>query len=380
MNLLLITASYPPVLGGLQTVAHQVARHMHQRGHAVYVLTMRYPRYLAHREIRDGIPVERLFFIRPSLCDLRRKRLDIFLAACFYYPFTIRRLATIARTFQPQVVNLHFPTHPTPFVLHLRKRQHFRLVVSLHGHDVLGDRQRSDYEREQLRQVLRQADAITTCSEALLRAAIAVEPGIADRASVHYNGVDLSRFADSTIFPHPRPYLLFVGRLSYAKGVDLLLEAFAQVAAHHPDVDLLIAGDGEARAQLETLTTAHALSSRVHFLGRASPLQVVQLLNGCLFAVFPSRIELFGIVAVEAMAAGKAVLATQVGGFPEVLPVPPNALVPPCVEAIAAVLDDWLMRREEISLGGQQNRVHAQRFEQGAMLRQFEATLIGTPQ
>lgn len=376
MNLLLISTSYPPVLGGLQTVAQQVARHMHKRGHAVRVLTMRYPRHLPPHEVDDGLVINRWLMLRPNLPDLRRGRLDAFLAACVYYPLTLRRLARLMQTFQPTVINFHFPTHLTPFVLWLRRHYAFRLVVSLHGHDVLGDATRTPYEQAQLRTILQAADSITACSADLLQCAAALVPSIAPRAAVHYNGVDLARFADRTPFAHPRPYLLYLGRLEATKGVDLLLEAFAQATPQHPDLDLLLAGEGNQRGALTAQAAALGITDRVQFLGQVAPSQVAHLLNGAQFVVLPSRAETFGIAAVEAMMAGKAVLATKVGGFPEVLPVPPNRLVEPTVDALANALSDWLARLEEVQRAGEQNRAHAQRFSLAASMTRYEATLL----
>ncbi len=376
MNLLLISTSYPPVLGGLQTVAHQVAQHMQAQGHSVRALTMRYPRSLPPHEIRDGIPITRWLMLRPNLPDLRRGRLDAFLAACVYYPLTLRRLARLMQTFQPKVVNFHFPTHLTPFVLWLRRHYAFRLVVSLHGHDILGDSARSAYEGRQFRQLLAQADAVTACSADLLAKATALVPSIAPRIAVHYNGVDLARFADQTPYKHTRPYVLYLGRLEATKGVDLLLEAFAQATIQHPDLDLLLAGEGSQRGALTAQAAALNMADRVHFLGQVAPSQVAHLLNGAQFVVLPSRAEPFGIVAVEAMAAGKAVLATRVGGFPEVLPAPPNRLVEPTVSALASALRDWLAHPAEVQRAGEQNRAHAQRFSLAASMARYEATLL----
>lgn len=377
MNLLLISTSYLPVLGGLQTVTHQVAQHMHTRGHSVRVLTMRYPRHLPPHEVRDGVPIARWLMLRPNLPDLQRRRLDAWLAACLYYPLTLRRLARLMETFQPQIVNFHFPTHLTHFVLWLRRRYTFRLVVSLHGHDVLGDSTRTPYEQRQFRRLLAQADAVTACSADLLQRAVALAPSIAPHAAVHYNGVDLMRFADTTPFVYPRPYLFCFGRLVSTKGVDILLSAFAQVANMQPELNLLVAGDGEERQALEAYACALGIGDRVHFLGRATPQQIVQLLNGAQFVVLPSRSEPFGITAVEAMAAGKAVLATRVGGFPEVVPVPPNQLVAPEVEALRATLAEWLSNLEAVRRAGEQNRAHAQRFDLKNTLQQYEQTLLG---
>jgi glycosyltransferase involved in cell wall biosynthesis len=340
---------------------------------------MRYPRHLPPHAIHDGVPITRWLMLRPTLPDLRRGRLDALLAALFYYPLTLRRLARLMQTFQPQTVNFHFPTHLTHFVLWLRRHYTFRLVVSLHGHDVLGDSTRSAYERRQFRQLLAQADAVTACSADLLAKATALVPSMAPRAAVHYNGVDLARFADKTPFPHPRPYLLFFGRLIATKGVDLLIEAFAQAAQSVPDLDLLFAGDGVLRQTLILRAAALGVAERIHFLGQVSPQRVVSLLNSAQFVILPSRAEPFGIAAVEAMAAGKAVLATHVGGFPEVLPVPPNLLVEPTLDALTAALNNWLNHLDAVQRGGEQNRAHAQRFDLAHALRRYEATLLGAP-
>lgn len=377
MKLLLLSTSYPPVLGGLQTVAQQVAQHMHQHGHAVQVLTMRYPRHLPPYELCDGIPIARWLMLRPNLPDLERGRLAVWLASCLYYGLTLRRLAHLMETFQPQAVNFHFPTHLTHFVLWLRRRYTFRLVVSLHGHDVLGDSARTAYERRQFRQLLEQADAVTACSADLLKRAIACVPSIAARAAVHYNGVDLTRFADATSFEHPRPYALYVGRLDISKGLDLLIEAFAQAAERAPELDLLLAGEGALRSTLTERLAALGLSDRVHLLGQIAPQGILRLLNGAQFVVLPSRQETFGIAAIEAMAAGKAVLATRVGGLPEVLPVPPNQLVEPEVESLRQALCLWLGDLEAVRQAGELNRIHARRFDLKYTLQQYEKTLLG---
>lgn len=375
LRVLIVSTSYLPVLGGVQTVAHQVASYMNKCGHQVQVFTMHHPRHLPHHENLDGVSIERLFFSRPSLNNLLQKRPDLFLASCFYYFPVLRHISRFVRSFQPQTVHFHFPTHLTPFVLYLRQHFSFRLVVSLHGHDVLGNSQRPTSLQVQFRRLLRQSDAITTCSEDLRRTVISMQPEIADRVRVHYNGVDLTRFEDQVPFQHPRPYILFVGRLTYTKGVDLLLQAFAQVNFEHPDVDLIIAGDGPFYEELSELTLRLNLKGSVHFLGRAGATEVVRLMNGCLFVVVPSRTEQFGIVAVEAMAAGKAVIASCVGGLSEVLPVPPNLLISPGVESLSTSMGDWLAHHDEVRLKGEQNRIHARKFDLSSTLRQFETTL-----
>jgi glycogen(starch) synthase len=327
MRFLLLPSSYPPVLGGLQTVAHTLARNLIQRGHDVQVVTNRYPRSLPARQVLNGVPVYRWLFLMPDLDHLRERRPDMFLASLCFSPFTLFRLTRRMQNFRPEVVNVHFPDAQVPFVLWLRRWFDFRLVVSLHGHEIerwFLDEPLSIVHRplsmlRRLRTILQEADGVTTCSRYLLNKAIQLEPSVAEKGRVIHNGIDPRRFKDKTSYPHPRPYILAYGRLTYKKGFDMLQSAFAQVARGHPGVDLIVAGDGQEREALQSQAHGLELDRRVHFFGRATPKEVVQLLNGCLFVVLPSREEPFGIVALEALAAGKPILATRVGGLPELL-------------------------------------------------------------
>jgi glycosyltransferase involved in cell wall biosynthesis len=133
------------------------------------------------------------------------------------------------------------------------------------------------------------------------------------------NGVDPERFTDKSFHFHPRPYVFAFGRLTHKKGFDMLLEAFARAETAVQETDLIIAGEGEEWNALGLQVQRLGLTGRVHFRGRATPEEVVRLLNGALFVVVPSRSEPFGIVALEALAAGKPLLATSTGGLAEFL-------------------------------------------------------------
>jgi glycosyltransferase involved in cell wall biosynthesis len=329
MRVLLLPNSYPPVLGGLQTVAHMLAQHLAHRGHSVRVVTNRYPHSLLNHEVRDGVPVSRWLLLKPDLAHLRRGRPELFLASLYYYPNTNFRLTRLMKAFRPDVVNVHFPDAQISFVLHLRRRFEFRLVVSLHGHDIerftgeedMGVWRALHYDGRSLAKLLRVADVVTACSRHLLEKAIRLEPSVQAKGRAIYNGIDRQRFQDKSRHSHNRPYLLAVGRLTRVKGFDLLLEAFAQLGTAYRWLDLILVGEGEDRDVLFAQVRRLALEGRVHFFGRGSSEEVVQLLNGCLFVIVPSRMESLGIVALEALAAGKPVLATRVGGLGEVLAV-----------------------------------------------------------
>jgi glycosyltransferase involved in cell wall biosynthesis len=113
--------------------------------------------------------------------------------------------------------------------------------------------------------------------------------------------------------PHPRPYFFFAGRLEVIKGLDDIVPAFRD----YPDADLLIAGDGEHRHELERLAAG---SPRIKFLGRLPSEALEQYYAHAVATIVPSvGYETFGFVVIEAFRRGSPVLARRVGPLPELV-------------------------------------------------------------
>ncbi|MDN5344453.1 MAG: 1,4-alpha-glucan branching enzyme [Clostridia bacterium] len=113
--------------------------------------------------------------------------------------------------------------------------------------------------------------------------------------------------------------ILFVGRLVVEKGVQVLLEALARLGGLYPDVRLTIAGAGPYAGELQALAGRLGVAGQVEFTGFVSEAVRNQLLARSQVAVFPSLYEPFGIVALEAMAAGVPVIVSRTGGLAEVV-------------------------------------------------------------
>lgn len=113
------------------------------------------------------------------------------------------------------------------------------------------------------------------------------------------------------------PLLLVAANLVRRKGVDVLVEALAGLAGEALHPALWIAGDGPERGALASLVKARSLEGQVRFLGRRG--DVPDLLAACDVFVLPSRLEGLGVAALEAMAAGRPVVASRVGGLGEVV-------------------------------------------------------------
>ncbi|WP_214084130.1 glycosyltransferase family 4 protein [Methanoculleus sp.] len=114
-------------------------------------------------------------------------------------------------------------------------------------------------------------------------------------------------------FDPDSPLVLFVGRLAWQKGPDMLVDAAPNLLRKHPDGQFAFIGDGQMRPGLET----RARSLPVRFLGRLTDTDYVTLLNASDIVAIPSRNEPFGLVLLEAWSAGRCVVASDVGGLSE---------------------------------------------------------------
>jgi phosphatidyl-myo-inositol alpha-mannosyltransferase len=171
-----------------------------------------------------------------------------------------------------------------------------------------------------------------------------------DRFEVVPNGVAVARFAE---VPEPgarrdaeRPTLLFVGRLEPRKGLGTLIQAFIRLRADRPGVRLLIVGEGPERARCEAVLPG-ALREDVRFLGRVSDQELVAAYAQADLYVSPALGgESFGIVLLEAMAAGRPVVASDIPGYRSVVtPDRDGVLVAPgdpasLAAAIGALLEN----------------------------------------
>jgi glycosyltransferase involved in cell wall biosynthesis len=168
--------------------------------------------------------------------------------------------------------------------------------------------------------------------------------------------------------------LCFLGRLVPLKGVDLLLRAFSEVVAELPDAELEIVGDGPQRAELEELATALGLTDRVVFRGWLDPSGCVEALGRCDVFVFPSLQEAGGVAVLEAMAAGRPVIAARWGGPAELLDDDCAILVP--VDSAAEFGDGLVAAMLDLSADPARRRIlgHSARRRAG---REFDwATLV----
>ncbi len=235
------------------------------------------------------------------------------------------------------VLHLHSPNPTAEMAVLLNPSCRRRLVVS-YVSDVVRQRIFFPLYRCLLDRILSAADAVIVSSRGLLENSEGLA-GCRDKCRVVPFGIDLDEY------PYPSapaeadpPFVLFVGRLVYYKGVQYLVEAARRLGRWK----FVIAGDGPYYATLKMM--AEGMEDRVVFTGEVDDMYRASLMRECALLVLPSvaRSETFGIVQLEAMACWKPVINTSLPtGVPEVsLDGITGFTVPPCdVDALAEAVD-----------------------------------------
>lgn len=372
LSIWLVTASYAPHVGGLQTLVAQLAGGLQMAGHRVRLFTQRSPHALPAREMLQGVLVERWFFLLPQWGDLRRGRLDLFFAGAVFFPLTLARLCWRIARERPTIIHAHFASEPALFVALARFVFPFRFVLTLHGDDVEGAPHRSRFGRWLFQFAARRADVVTACSQYLLEQAQRLEPTLANKSQPTPNGLALSTLPPTIEGAH----WLCVARLMPKKGVDVLLHALHLIS--DPPLVWLV-GDGPEKPHLAQLLRTLQIESFVQLRGALSRSETMELMAQCALVIVPSRQEPFGLVALEAMAFGKPVVASRVGGLPEVLAEAEAVLIPP--DNPAALAEGLRQARERLKRDpqfGQRNRAWAANFSLDRMLARYLAAYTET--
>ena len=374
MRLAFFASSFHPHIGGVEELVRQLSHEFDGRGYEVIVVTNQWPPDLPARETYEGIPVYR-FPLRIDSGGWRprlRYRLE--------HGRIERGVLDVLRRHRIELIHVQCVSTNGYYAQNAAAALGLPLVVTAQGERTM-DADRV-YERpgglnDVLRNLLSSADWLTGCSRSVLddlreyRGRDFSQP-----AEVIHNGVSLAEFDDPNVKPyeHTAPFVFALGRLVPQKGFDVLIRAFAG-RTDRMGHDLIIAGVGPERTQLDALVAELGLERRVRLIGATDRRQTVALFKGCSMFVLPSRIEPLGIVNLEAMAARAPVLATRVGGVPEIVHdgitgilVPPDD-VDRLAEALTHICADEALRRRL----GTQGRAFAEGLAWPRIADQYEA-------
>ena len=231
-------------------------------------------------------------------------------------PALARRLVTALRQRAPDIVHTHL-VHADVYGAIGAGRAKAALVSTKHNDDPF----RSGNYRHVERLLTRRAARVICITEAL-RVFNIEQVGLPPEKLevVHYGMDELPHAwgpADLASLPDGARVVLGILRLVPQKGVDVALEALARLRPHHPDLHLVVLGEGPERGRLERRAVELGVNEAVSFPGRAG--DVAEWLRRSELLVHPARWEGFGIALLEAMLAGLPVVASEVSSIPEVV-------------------------------------------------------------
>jgi rhamnosyl/mannosyltransferase len=301
MQILHVYKDYFPVVGGIENHIKLLAEAQAARGHAVSVLvTSRDHR--THIETRNGVRV--IFAAR--------------LATISSAPISLALFDLLRREI-PDVAHLQFP-YPIGETANFFCGRARKTVISYQS-DIVRQKYLRVIYAPLMRCVLARADRIIASSPNYIRSSPILSQW-KDKCAVVPLGIDLAPFENATveelgIFPpsvsrNPQHVsLLFVGHLRYYKGLDYLIQALRELPRAH----LIVVGAGPMEREWRALTQQLGVEARVAFVGEVSDAELPAYYAAADIFILPAseRSEAFGAVQLEAMAAGKPVVCTELG-------------------------------------------------------------------
>ena len=226
-----------------------------------------------------------------------------------------KRLAEI----QPDIVHAHYATS---FGLLGGLSGRHPLVISAWGSDIFSFPRTSVLHGALLRWILKQADQLCSTSQIMAQEMLLyTTSNLQRKIAIIPFGVDVERFSPPTSSLKTEQVVFGVAKHLHAVyGLDLLIQAFAQVySRHHGKVRLRIAGDGPEKENLVRLTHEHQVEEAVEWVGHLPNTEVADFYRSLDVVVVPSRKESFGVTAVEGAACGLPVIGSRIEGLPEVI-------------------------------------------------------------
>jgi len=311
MNVLLATPYDFSATGGVTVVVQTIGERLMRAGHRAVFLVPQYGGTLKREEV-DGIPLYRVPMREPVVAAHPLRSRAAFL---LHLPATLRALAKILREERIEVVNVHYFDRVWLYFFLLRRRLQFAFVVSVHGSDVLGKLGAQNVEYLERR--VDSIDRVVYCSDGFRRQVTSESSPLWMKSVPILNGIDTSGLPEAKA--PSADYITSVAHLREHKGQDTLLRAFAMIKDDFPHLGLRIVGEGPFRPELERVAKELGLGQRVELSGDVPREKALEIIGGARVFCLPSRREPFGLVVLEAMALGVPVVATNVGGVPEIL-------------------------------------------------------------
>ena len=323
-----MVGQFPPHVGGVGVHIHTLSKKLVEMGHEVYVIT--YP----HKEIKD---IDGIHVIGTKGLNIPGVR------GLMFKKNAKKALENLLEKEDIDIIHVHYLFPAGAAAVEVGKERGIKTYVTAHGSDMFELYKNQPLMRSTVRNVLKDADGVFAVSNALRHEIIATGVvGIADKTKLSWNSVDIDKFSNKNddsfkkeFKLEDKPIVLFVGNLIKRKNVDSLLEA-KKIA--HSDYYLVVVGDGPLYKKL----TKKVEDDNIHdviFTGARD--DVENIIPSCDVLILPSFSESFGLVLIEALACGKPVIGSDVGGITEIINDDVGLLVnPKKVSSIAKAIDN----------------------------------------
>ena len=360
MKVTILVPFFPPKwLAGTEIATYNIARHLAKRGHEVHVVTS-IDKGLPKKSKEQGFHVHRIGWRKVRFLGIISFWLEILL---------------VLSKIEPDIVHSQDINMGMPGLIAKRLLKKPFLVWG-RGSDVYLP---GSYMRPLSKLVLRNADAVIALTQDMKTQ---IQKIYSREILVIPNGIDIKSFEKSSRekaraklrIKKKERIVTFVGTLRPIKGLEYLVQALNIMGKKGPRVKLMLVGDGEEKEHLEGLVGELELEEDVMFIGRVPNEEIPEYMAASDVFVLPSLSEGFPNVVLQAMAAGLPIIASKVGGLPEIIEEGGNGfLVEPKNAAQIADRISQLLEDDELRLKiSRNNRRKATQYSWEAVVDRLE--------
>ena len=384
----MLTSSYPKFRGDTTApFIESIATHIAAQGIETHVVLPEH-RELKRGAVEDGVhfypyryapkPEWTLWGYAEALrADVKLKR-GVYVLAPLAQAALLQKMMQLTAREKFDVLHAHWVLPNAPAAALVARLRKLPLVISMHGSDVFMAEKNRVFGSA-ARWCFDRAAWLTACSDELMQRAFALGadetktewiPYGADAKAFHVNPADAQRVRAQLHLQNDDVMILAVGRLVYKKGFEFLIAAMPQILKRTPHARLALIGYGDLRDELERQAHTLGLNGHITFAGRVPREQIPAYFGAADIVCVPSVRDAAGNVdglpnvVLEGMAAGKAIVASNIAGFPDVIDDGASGLLVPekkpdaLADAIVSLARDARLRA---SLGANaREKIHAQ--------------------
>lgn len=307
-----------PSYGGSGVVGAELGLELARRGHSVHFISYAPPMRLSDNQaLPESVQFHQVEMLSYPLFE--------------HPPYTLAlasKLYEVARAESLDLIHMHYaiPHAVSGYLARemMRKSRHLPVVTTLHGTDITLVGRDPSYLAI-TRFSIEESDAVTAISRYLSQATREIFD-VSRKIEVIYNFIDADYYRREPsnsmrreLAPRGEKILLHISTFRPIKRINDCIEVLARLLGMGLEVRLIMCGDGPERAEAEALASQRGASDRVIFVGKQPQSRVRDYLSAADLLLLPSQNEAFGLVALEAMSSEVPVIATRVGGIPEVV-------------------------------------------------------------